>query len=58
MKTSPPGAKCFVTQAIYDNRNKNFVRELKEPTRVVAALVLGKEIKRRSSFRKEVLIQE
>ena len=44
MKTAT-GAKFFVSKTIYDNRSKKSLRGLKEPTRVVAASVLGKEIK-------------
>ena len=54
--------KMFVSQNIYDDMGKNFLRALKEPTRVVAALVLGKELKHRLVYevelQEEVLIQE
>ena len=54
MKT-PPGAKCFVPKIIYDNRSKNVLRGLKEPTRVIAS-VLGKDINHRYVY--DVELQE
>ena len=48
-----PGAKCFVSEALYENRDKNFHRGLKTK-KVEGCLALGKSIKQRYIYEVEL----
>ena len=49
-----PVARCFISKKLYDNRNHNFLKGLKEPTKVVARTVLDYDTMQRYIYEVEL----